>query len=235
MKLDKIITLANEQVRIPLLAFERSLRNVGCELPLWVIPYDENTFELPSNAHWWEVREVTHWIRHHEGRPHKRKYQCLLEGNYHFIDTDAIILRNPETVLAPLDGFITSCCHWNNPGDTLTPESQAIFERSTTVWQNLVFNTGQFACDRVLYPDFKTLKQTAEDPELIETCLKNPFHEQPGLNLLAHRSKAPSPTLPSHPTPWSPHGQETTQESINTTGKTKPRSPTSFTGQAPSQ
>jgi len=195
LKLDKIITLANEQVRIPLLAFERSLRNSGCDLPLWVIPYDENTFELPANAHWWKVPEVIRWIQQHGGRPHKRKYQCLLEGNYHFIDTDAIILKNPETVLAPLEGFITSCGHWNNPGDTLTPESQSIFERSTTVWQNLVFNTGQFACDRILYPDLEALKRTAEDPELIETCLKNPYHEQPGLNLLVHLSKAPITNL----------------------------------------
>ena len=32
---------------------ERSLRAVGCDLPLLVIPYDEDLFELPPNAEWW--------------------------------------------------------------------------------------------------------------------------------------------------------------------------------------
>ena len=39
MKLEKIITLASAPVRLRLLAMVRSLRAVGCQLPVWVIPY----------------------------------------------------------------------------------------------------------------------------------------------------------------------------------------------------
>lgn len=129
-----------------------------------------------------------------------RKYQCLLEANYQFLDTDTIVLKNPENVLNPLEGFITSCGHWNNPAETLTTDSLSIFKNDTTVWQNLVFNTGQFACDKILYPSSKALKETAENTKFIDTYLKNPFHEQPGLNLLVHISKVPitNLTLPPH-------------------------------------
>ena len=195
MKVEKVITLANEHVRIPLLALERSLRNVGCHLPLLVIPFDNRTFSLPPNAQWWELPEITQWISKHQGRPHMRKYQCLIEKNYQFIDTDAIFLKNPEQVLKQHEGFVTSCGHWNNPGETLTEESEALLKRKTTVWQHLVFNTGQFACDRALYPDLRSLQATAENEECINTCLKNPFHEQPGLNLLVHLSGVPITNL----------------------------------------
>jgi hypothetical protein len=38
MKIDKIISMANQKVRLRFLAMERSLRATGCQLPLWVIP-----------------------------------------------------------------------------------------------------------------------------------------------------------------------------------------------------
>lgn len=44
MKIDKIITMANKTVRLQFLAMERSLRSTGCTLPIWVIPFDNNTF-----------------------------------------------------------------------------------------------------------------------------------------------------------------------------------------------
>jgi hypothetical protein len=194
MKLEKIIALANRAVRLRFVAMERSLRATGCQLPLRVIPYDDQTFDLPKNAEWWEVPEVTRWLAREHARPVMRKYQCLLEANYQFADADVVFLRNPEQVLAPYTGFVTSCGHWHNPGETSTPASRRIFSRHTTTWQSRVFNTGQFACDRALY-DVASLMAAASQPEFIETCVRFRFNEQPGLNLLVFRSRVPVTNL----------------------------------------
>ena len=116
-----------------------------------------------------------------------RKYQCLLESNYQFVDSDVIFLKNPEHVLSNYSGFITSCGHWHNPDHTTTKEVLEFFNRSTTTWQQRVFNTGQYACDKILY-DFDSLKNTAEKPGYKATCLDFRFHEQPGINLLVNLS-----------------------------------------------
>ncbi len=69
MKIDKIISMANEKVRLRFLAMERSLRAVGCQLPLLVIPYDDNLFELPEGSTWWEIPEITSWLKAQKSRP----------------------------------------------------------------------------------------------------------------------------------------------------------------------
>jgi hypothetical protein len=187
MKLEKIITLANRAVRLRFLAMERSLRATGCRLPLWVIPYDDHRFDLPEHSTWWEIPDLISWLLQEQAQPKMRKYQCLLVGNYHFVDTDVIFLRNPEEVLAPHSGFVASCGHWHNPGHTYTTESSRISSARTTTWQKDTFNSGQFACDQPLYA-FDKLAATAARPEFIRTCLRFPFHEQPGLNLLVLHS-----------------------------------------------
>ena len=187
MKIDKIISMANEKVRLRFLAMERSLRAVGCQLPLLVIPYDDNLFELPLGSTWWEIPEITSWLKAQKARPVMRKYQCLTVGNYQFVDADVCFLRNPEEVLSPFSGFITSCGHWNNPAHTYTDESRDIMSQKSTTWQKNVYNTGQFACDRILY-SVEELKAQAMRSDLIGTCVQMPFHEQPGLNLLTFES-----------------------------------------------
>jgi hypothetical protein len=188
MKLARIISMANATVRLPFLAMERSLRAVGCRLPLWVIPYDEDLFELPAGARWWAMPEMVHWLRQERARPVMRKYQCLTVDNYQFVDADVCFLRNPEGVLEPHRGFITSCCHWHNPDQTLTPETKRYLEQQSTTWQKRVFNSGQFACEQSLYqvPDLIALAGSAEG---VKVCLRFPFHEQPGLNFLVWKSK----------------------------------------------
>src|SRR6478609_7478064 len=104
MQLEKIISLANENTRLRFLAMERSLRATGCTLPLWVIPYDDNRFELPPNAIWWQIDNIITWLEGKMASKPKRKYQCMLEGNYQFVDADVIFLKNPETALANLSG-----------------------------------------------------------------------------------------------------------------------------------
>ena len=194
MKLEKIITLASRGVRLRFLAKERSLRAAGCDLPLWVIPYDGDRFDLPSHATWWEDSELIDWLDRWSSRPVMRKYQCLTTANYQFVDADVCFLQDPATVLEAHTGFVTSCGHWHNPGETVTEQSLAYARTQTTVWQSRCFNTGQFACDRRLY-SFADLRAMAEQPDCRGTCLELPYHEQPGLNLLVWRSGIPVTNL----------------------------------------
>ena len=198
MELDKIITLTNAPVRLHFLAMERSLRKIGCDLPVWVIPYDESQFELPINCRWWEEKEVINWLNgavpHRHPRHVMRKYQCLTSGGYQFVDSDVIFLHDPREALQSVSGFVTSCCHWHNPGHTVTPDSVQCFLKRTTTWQKAIFNTGQFACDRVLY-SLDELRQTAEQESFRGTCLDSLFHEQMGINLLVHASGVPVTNL----------------------------------------
>lgn len=187
MELQSIITLASKSVELYFRAMERSLRATGCRLPLKVIPFSDDRFNLPEGATWWEVPEFIEWIGANGRRPVMRKYQALLASNYQFVDTDVIFLRNPEKVLATHSGFVTSCGHWHNPGQTLTNESLALLKSKTTTWQSRVFNTGQFAGENALY-DFEGLRAMADNPRYRGTVLDNRFHEQPGINLLVNLS-----------------------------------------------
>lgn len=188
MKLACIVTLANAPFRLRFLAMERSLRATGCDLPLLVIPYDDRRFDLPPNATWWEMPSITGWLERHGAHRMMRKYQCLTLANYQYVDADVCFVRNPAEVLAPLDGFVTSCGQWHNPAETYTKESVRRFRRASTTWQKDVFNAGQFACDRALYTE-ETLFKQAETPGFIDTCLTFPYHDQPGMNLLVHETR----------------------------------------------
>lgn len=198
MKLEKIITLANEPVRLRFLAMERSLRATGCDLPLWVIPYDERRFELPPNAVWWET-DVRGWLHQERAHPMMYKYQCLTTANYQYVDTDVVFLKDPAKVLAGEDGFITSCTHWHNTEETIHPESLSILKARSTCWQRNAFNAGQFACDRALYTE-EELKRTCHDPRYVGTCLRFPFNDQPGLVLLVNLSEVTIRNLTLPPT-----------------------------------
>jgi hypothetical protein len=190
MKLDKIITLANGRARLRFLAMERSLRAVGCDLPLFVIPYDAQQFELPKNARWHLDPGLANWLAAEKSHPCMRKYQCLLEQNFQFVDSDVCFLRDPAAVLEPFSGFIASCGHWHNPAETVTPDSRQWLKGLSTTWPRLVFNTGQFACDVSLYT-LPALCETATRPAFRQACLDWSYHEQPGLNQLAIASGIP--------------------------------------------
>ena len=173
MKIDKIISLANQKVRLRFLAMERSLRATGCQLPLLVIPYDNNLFDLPKGSTWWKMPEITKWLKAEQAHPMMRKYQCLTVGNYQYVDADICLLRNPEDVLKPHSEFITSCGHWHSPEHTYTDESERLMSQKTTTWQKNVFNAGQFACDRPLF-DVEELKAVAMRPDIVKTCMRFP-------------------------------------------------------------
>lgn len=194
MRLECVITLANDKVRLPFLAMERSLRATGCDLPLRVIPYNDAKFDLPDGATWWEEPEFLAFIGREGNRPVMRKYQALLAGNFQFLDTDAVFLKNPAEVLAPLEGWVNSCCHWHNPFEATTDALRDVLRERSTTWPKSVFNSGQFACDRQLY-DAKSLCEALARPEVREIALEDPFHEQPGMNLLTHLSGIPISNL----------------------------------------
>jgi len=194
MFLDHIVSMANREVRLQFVAMERSLRATGCMLPLHVIPYDDDLFDLPAGATWTLTAEIAQWLKMQKAHPTMRKYQCLLDAYYHFIDTDVIFLSNPEEALQGHFGLVTSCTEWNKPKWTYTEESRLILSRRTSTWQRNIFSTGQFACDRVLYTQ-EELIQTAHRPEFVETCLRFAAHEQPGLNLLVLDTGVPVTNL----------------------------------------
>ncbi len=194
MKLDKIVSLANKNSEIRFLAMVRSLRAVGCNLPVWVIPYDDNKFELPENCIWWEMNEVLDWLNANNAHKMMRKYQCLLTNNYHYVDSDIVFLRNPEEALADVSGFITSCGHWHNPQHTYIASTLTFYKEASTTWQKNTFNAGQYACDEVMFT-VETLKQTVENPLYSDACLNSKTYDQVALNLLVHLSKVPVTNL----------------------------------------
>lgn len=194
--IDKIISMANQKVRLRFLAMERSLRATGCQLPLLVIPFDHNLFDLPKGSTWWEISEITNWLKAERAHSLLRKYQCLTVGNYQYVDADVCFLRNPTEVLESTSGFITSCGHWHNPTETCSEKSKHIMSQRSTTWQKNVFNSGQFACDRVLFT-IAELKAVAMKSDFIEPCMRSPY-DQAGLNLLIFESevKVKNLTLP---------------------------------------
>ncbi len=194
MKIEKIISLANKNSEIRFLAMVRSLRAVGCDLPVWVIPYDDNKFDLPENCIWWEIEEVTSWLTANNAHKMMRKYQCLLTGNYQYADSDIVFLRNPQDVLKDVSGFITSCGHWHNPGQTCIDATAKFYKDKSTTWQKNVFNAGQYACDATLHT-FETLKKTVENPLYKDACLNYKTYDQVALNLLIFLSGVPVTNL----------------------------------------
>lgn len=188
MKLEKIVSLANKNSEVRFLAMVRSLRAVGCNLPVWVIPYDNNKFDLPENCIWWEMPEVISWLDAANAHKMMRKYQCLVTTNYQYVDSDIVFLRNPEDVLADVNGFITSCGHWMYPDHTYVAATIALYKEKSTTWQKSVFNAGQYACDVKLF-DLNSLKSTIEsNASYKEICLNSGTFDQVALNLLIHLS-----------------------------------------------
>lgn len=183
MRLEKIISLANKKSEMRFLAMVRSLRAVGCNLPIWVIPYDNNKFDLPDNCIWWEIKEVIDWLSANNAHKMMKKYQCLLTSNYQYADSDIVFLRNPEEALVEMSGFVTSCGHWRSPAHTYIPSTLKLYQNKSTTWQKSIFNAGQYACDDALFT-FDTLKQAAEDPLYKDICLTHKTYDQVALNLL---------------------------------------------------
>jgi hypothetical protein len=189
MTIDTIYTMANARVRLQFLAMERSLRAVGCDLPIKVFPYDEQLFDLPKGSEW--LRTPLHaWLNEQGAHRMCSKYFCLTRGGSVFTDTDIIFLRDPAKALRPFEGFVVADPDWNKPQYTFTPESAAILGRRSSLWLQRVFNAGHFACDRALYADEDIRALAAAHPE---TCLHDT--DQTGMNLLVGLTDVPFQNL----------------------------------------
>ena len=183
MKIDKIITLANRKVRLPFQVMERSLRAVGCDLPMLVIPYDDDRFKLPPNAEWWESPKFSDWLKRNQAHRTMAKYRCLSQENYTYFDTDLLLLDDFRSVLDHHQNFVVADTEWSKPWCNTTPESALILSQRSSLFRLKIFNSGHFSCDRRLYTE-EEIMETSEKPQNRSTCLEYTLHEQPGINLL---------------------------------------------------
>ena len=180
MRIENAYTMANKKVRLQFLAMERSLRATGCDVPLIVFPYDENTFDLPKGSEWLHT-PLHKWLTEKKAHPMCSKYYCLTQSSYMFTDTDIVYLRDPRETLSELEGFVVADTEWNKPRYTFTDDSAKFMMKQTSVWLQNVVNAGWFACGREIYTEEK-LRQVLEDPEIAKTALHDT--DQTGLNLL---------------------------------------------------
>jgi hypothetical protein len=187
MLIERIVTLANRDTEILFRAMERSLRATGCALPIDVIPYNESRFCLPKGSRWLENDILFNWLEGNRCHPTMRKYLSLTIGNYQYIDTDAIFLKDPETFLAPFNGLTVSCTEWSRSlwiyQSTYTNASQKLLAERSSLWRRSLFSSGQFACEPALYT-VPELLSTCERKENRQACMEYTLHEQPGINLL---------------------------------------------------
>ncbi|QDV66366.1 hypothetical protein Poly24_00500 [Rosistilla carotiformis] len=200
MVIDKIITLANERVRLQLNVLIRSLRNVGCDLPVWVIPYDDRTtFQLPEGCQWWANEELYQWIGRHGLSGNHRQFQTLTTSNFQYADVDIVFLADPRGVLESHTGLVTADTEWSKPFNVAVEHSKALYAKESSTWMLQRFNAGQFALDRKLYESTELI-ETAESENCAATCIGSKQHAQPGVNLLVHQKgvKTTNLTLAPH-------------------------------------
>lgn len=185
MQLEKIITFTHAKHRLRFLLMERSLRAVGCNLPIWAIPFDEDLFDLPKNSVWWEEAEIINWTKKDNLNNRKRKYQCLTTNNFQYVDTDVVFIQNPEPILQSHHGLVACCNEWTSAlhGRIVSPESLKLLKKQSTLWQRNVFCSGQFACDDRLFTPAELIT-TASHEDYATTCIYPPYGDQEGLNLL---------------------------------------------------
>ena len=72
--------MANKSVEIRFNAMVRSLRAVGCLLPVKVIPYNNEFFNLPHGCKWWKDEKLFKWIKNNQSPNFHKKYLILTES-----------------------------------------------------------------------------------------------------------------------------------------------------------
>ncbi len=147
MNIYRIFTLANRQVALQFLAMERSLRQSGCDLPIQVIPFDDDLFALPKGSEW--VVESAFFAKLDKlgAVSHCRKLLALTQPNAAFFDADIIHLENPENALALCESreeIIVADTEWMKARWTFTPETKALYQAQCSTWILRNFNTGFF-------------------------------------------------------------------------------------------
>ncbi len=170
---------------------ERSLRATGCDLPLLVMPFDDDLFELPSNAEWWRDESLFNAFAEKHAVAHCRKLAVLSQANCAFFDSDIIHLQNPVKWLEPfpVDVFVVADTEWGKARWTFTAETKALYEARTTLWLLDNFNSGFFAYSNAM-ATMDTFEKHLSNPAFIKLLHGNePTRgEQASANLLIHLS-----------------------------------------------
>jgi hypothetical protein len=194
MKIDKIITMASPAVRLEFLVMERTLRATGCDLPLWVIPYKDEPFDLPPNASWLVDEELFATIaRLRSARP-CRKFLALTQSNAAFFDADIVHLRDLRSELDPLPGgvFAVADTEWNKARWTFSAATRREYQRKSSLWLLDNFNSGFFAFEEPILTQERILEFIA-DPQWGRSTREESVTagEQAGINFLIHTSERP--------------------------------------------
>ena len=185
---------------------ERSLRATGCDLPLKVIPFDDQLFDLPKNSEWLRYGGALSTLKEIGTHPCHQRYAVMTESGYQYADTDIVFLRNPSDVLADHNGFVATCTQWKLPHYAVYPASESYLRSQSSTWPLRIFNSGQFASEHALYSP-QALMDSLSQPEFQSTFFpaQAPW-DQPGFNLLVHQSSThvTNVTLPphNHPSTW---------------------------------
>jgi hypothetical protein len=187
MTIGKILVLANKNAELQLRVFLRSLRNVGCDLPVWIIPCGASDFEPPTGCAWIKDSKLLSFLREQGAHPLYSKYEALLQRQCAYFDTDIVVLRDPQEWLeaAPSDSFAVADTEWAKNRWTFSPESRRFLTTLSSRWPLLTFNSGFFAFEEPLYEEDELIA-TIQSPEMRGTCLdrkRSPI-DQPAFNWL---------------------------------------------------
>jgi hypothetical protein len=189
MRIDKIVVLADKRAELQLHVFVRSLRDVGCKLPVWIIPFKARDFKPPAGSQWIDAggSKLLAFLRQNAAHPLYCKYIALLQSHCAYFDTDIILLREPQEwlVLAPPDAFVVADTEWAKNRWTFSDDSLQFLEALSTCWQLLTFNSGFFAFENALYKE-EELLAVIQKPEFRSTCLERKARpiDQPAINWL---------------------------------------------------
>ncbi len=191
MRVDTIFALANKRAELQLWVFLRSLRKVGCELPVWVIPCGDRDFELPPECHWVEENsKLLSFLRRQSADPLYGKYFVLLQSNCAYFDTDIVFLSEPRKWLeaAPSDSFAVADTEWAKNRWTYSDDSLRFLKELSSCWPLYTFNSGFFAFERPLYEEGE-LMDLIQSPAYRGTCLERTVSpiDQPAMNWLVLR------------------------------------------------
>jgi hypothetical protein len=191
VRIEKIILLADKGAELQLKVFVRSLRKVGCGLPVLVIPCGEK-FELPPDCSWLGDSKLLGFLKSSSAHPLYCKYDALLQSNCAYFDTDIILLREPCKWLesAPPDAFVVADTEWAKNQWTFSDESLKFLSSLSSCWPLLTFNSGFFAFEKALYHEDE-LMETIRSAEYRGTCLERKASpiDQPAFNWLVLRKQ----------------------------------------------
>ena len=191
MRIEKIILLADKGAELQLRVFVRSLRKVGCRLPVLVIPCGEK-FELPPDCSWLGDSKLLGFLKSSSAHPLYCKYAALLQSNCAYFDTDIILLREPREWLesAPPDAFVVADTEWAKNQWTYSDESLQFLSSLSSCWPLFTFNSGFFAFENALYEEDELIN-IIQSPEYRATCLERKVSpiDQPAFNWLVLRKQ----------------------------------------------